>query len=124
MTFEPNIKCLWQHLATSNHLEITRNKWSEISDPIVITAHCLRQLQPGNWKIPVKLGTEELTIHLSALQEFTKFPQLKNTHPLSRHLVKELIRQCQSSVSDDQATGRKRNRTNYTRFSMVEVSHF
>ena len=46
MTFELNIKCLWQHPATINHLEITRIEWSEASDPIIITAHSLRQLQP------------------------------------------------------------------------------
>ena len=62
MTSELNIKCLWQHPATSNHLEITKTKWSEISDPMVITAHSLRQLQPGNWKIPIKPGTEEQLI--------------------------------------------------------------
>ena len=125
MTFELNIKCPWQHPATSSHLEITMIKWSEVSDPIVITAHSLRQLQPGNWKIPTKPGTEELTNVLSALQGITKFQHFKNTHPLSRHIVKELIRQCQSSVSDNQATSPKRNKTNYTqRNSVLEVSHF
>ena len=110
MTFELNIECLWHHPATSNHLEITRIEWREASDPIVLTAHSLRQLQPGNWKIPIKPGTEEQA-NLSALQEFSKFPHFKNTHPLTRH--KELIRQCQSSTSDDQATSPKRNKTNY-----------
>ena len=111
MTFEPIVKCLWQHPATSNHVEITKIEWSEISEPIVITAHSLMQLQPGNWKIPIKPGTEELTNLLSALQDFTKFPHFKNTHPPTRYLVKELIRQCQSSTSDDQATSPKRNKT-------------
>ena len=113
MTFELNIKCLWQHPATSNYLEITKIEWREASDPIVTTAHSLRQLQPGNWKIPIKPGTEEQANLLSALQGFTKFPHYKNTHPLTRHLVKELIRQCQSSTSDDQATNSKRAKTNY-----------
>ena len=113
MTFELNIKCLWQHLATSSHLEITKIEWSEKSDPIVITAHSLRQLQPGTWKISIKSGTEELSNLLSSLQEFTKFPQFRNTHPLTRYLVKEIIRQCQSSTSDDQATGPRRNKTSY-----------
>ena len=71
------------------------------------------QLQPGNGKIPIKPGTEEQTNLLSALKGFTKFPHFKNTHPLTRHLVKELIRQCQPSTSNDQATSPKRNRTNY-----------
>ena len=113
MTFELNIKCLWQHPATSNHLELTKIKWSEVSDPIVITAHSLRQQQPGNWRIPIKPGTEELTNLLSALQVFVKFPHFKDTHPLTRYLVKELIRHCQSSTSDDQATSPKGNKTNY-----------
>ena len=125
MTFELNINCLWQHPATSNQLEITKIEWTELSDPIVITAHSLKQLQPGNRKIPIKPGTEELINLLSALQEFTKIPYIKNTHPLTRHLVKELIRQCQSSVSDDQATSANRNKTNYTlKNSRVEVSYF
>ena len=113
MTFDLNIKCLWQHPATSNQLEITKTEWSEISDPIVITTHRLKQLEPGNWKIPIIPRTEELTNILSALQEFREFPHFKNTHPPIRHLVKELIRQCQSSTSDDQATSPKRNKTNY-----------
>ena len=113
MTFELNIKCLWQHPATSSHLEITKIEWSGKSDPIVITAHSLRQLQPGTWKISIKPGTEELSNLLSSFQEFTKFPQFRNTHPLTRYLVKELIRQCQSSTSDDQATSPKRKKTNY-----------
>ena len=112
MTFELYAKCLWQHPATSSHLEITKIEWSEITDPIVITAHSLRQLQPGNWKIPVKPGTEEQTNLLSALQEFTKFPQFRNTQPLTRHLVKELIRQCQSSTSGGQAASLKRIKKN------------
>ena len=109
---QPNIKCLWQLPATNNHLEITKIILSEISGPIVITTHSLMQLQPGNWKITIELRTEELTNLLSALQEFTNFPHFKNKHPLIRHLVKELIRQCQSSTSDDQATSPKINKTN------------
>ena len=81
--------------------------WIEVSDPIVITAHSLRQLQPRNWKIPSKPGTEELTNLFLALQEFTKFTHFKNPRPLTRHSVKELFRPCQSSVSDDQATSPK-----------------
>ena len=124
MTLEPKIKCLWQHPATSSHLEIRKIEWSEISDPIVITAHSLRPLQPSNWKRPNKPGTEEQTNLLSALQEFAKFPHIKNTHPLTRHIVKELIRQCQSSTSDDQGTSPKRNKTNYDqRNPMVQVSY-
>ena len=113
MTFELNIKCLWQHPATSNHLEITKIEWREESDPIVITARSLRQLQPGNWKIPIKPGTEEQAKLLSALLEFTKIPHFKNTHLLTRHLVKELIHQCQSSTFNDQTTSPKRNKPNY-----------
>ena len=112
MTFELNITCLWQHPAMSNQLEITKIEWREASDAIVITAHSLRQLQPGNWKNPIKPGTEEQANLLSALQDFTKFPHYKNTHHLTRHLVK-LIRQCQSSTSDDQTTNSKRHKTNY-----------
>ena len=39
-----------------------------------------------------------LTNLLSAFHEFTKFPHFKNTQLLTRHLIKELIRQRQSSV--------------------------
>ena len=113
MTFELNIKCLWQHPATSNQLEITRIKWSKVCDPILTKTHNMRQLQAGNWTIPIKPGTEELTNLLSDLQEFTKFPHFKNTHHLTRYLVIQLIPRCQSSISDDQATSSKRNKTNY-----------
>ena len=113
MTFELNIKCLWQHPPTSNHLEITKIKLREASDQIVKTAHSLKQLQPGNLIIPIKPGSEEQANLLSAPQNFTKNPHYKNTHPLTRHLVKELISQCQPSISDDQATKSKRLKTNY-----------
>ena len=112
MTFELNINCPWQHPATSNLLEITRIEWREASDPIVITARSLRQLQPGNCKTPIKPRTEEQA-NLSALQDFTKLLHYKNTHSLTRHLVKELTRQCQSSTSNDQATNSKHHKTNY-----------
>ena len=113
MTFELIIKCLRQHPATNNNFETKKVEWSEVFDPIVITAYSLKQLQPGNWKLPNKPGTEESTNLLSAEQVFTKFPQFTNTHPLTRHLVRELNPQCQSSVSDDQATSPKRSKTNY-----------
>ena len=113
MTFELKIKCLWQHPATSNQLEITKIEWRVAADPVVITVHSLRQLQPGNWKIPIKSGTEEQAHLLSALREFTKFPRFKNTHSLTIHLVRELMRQCQSSTSDDHTTSPKRNKTNH-----------
>ena len=60
LTIELIIKCLWQHPAVSNHLEITKNEWSQKSNPIVLTTHSLRQLQTGNWNIANKSGTEEL----------------------------------------------------------------
>ena len=75
----------------SNHLEITKIEWSEISDPIMITAHGSKQLQPGNWKTPIKPMIEELTNLLSTSQEIPKFPHFENTHPLTNHLVKKLI---------------------------------
>ena len=113
MTSEINIKCLWQHPITSSHLGIKKIEWREVSDPIVITAHSLRQLQTGAGKLLIKPGSEEQANLLSALQDFTKFPHFKNIHPLTRNLLRELIRQCQSSTSDDQATSLKRNKTNY-----------
>ena len=123
MKIEFNIKCLWQHPATSIHLEITEIEWSEISDPILLAALSLRQLQPGDWQSLIEPRTEELTNLLSALQDFTKFPHFKYTHPLTRHLVEKLTRQCKSSASDDQATSSKRNKTNFKKTnSMVEMS--
>ena len=59
MTFDVNIKFLWQHPATSNRLEITKSEWREASESNVITADSLRQLQPRTWKISIKPGTEE-----------------------------------------------------------------
>ena len=125
MTFELNIKCLRQHPATSNHLEITKIEWREASDPIVRTADSLRQLQPGNWKIPIKPGTEEQANLLSAPQDFTKFPHYKNTHSLTRRLVEELISQCQPSTSDDHATNSNATKqTKIKRNPRVELSYF
>ena len=125
MTFELNIKCLRQHPATGDHLEMTKTEWSEISDPVVITAHSSRHLQPGNRKNPTKPRTEMLTNLVSVLQKFTKFPHFKNTDPPTRQFAKKLIRQCQSFVSGNQTTSPKRNKTNCIwPSSMVEVNYF
>ena len=78
-TLELNIKCLWQHPATINNLEISKTEWSEMSDTIVIKIQGLRQLQPETWKFAIKHGTEELTELISALQEYEIFPHIKNT---------------------------------------------
>ena len=101
MTFEYNIKCIWQHPATKNHLKI---EWSETDQPIVITVNSLRQLQPGIWKLPIKQGSQELTNLLAALLEYSVFSISNNTHPLTSYLVKELLEHCQSLVAGDQAT--------------------
>ena len=101
-------------------MEITKIEWSEISYPNVITAYSLRQLQPGIWKILHKLWTEEPTDLLSALQNFTRIPDFKNTHLLTRHLVNELILQCQPSVSEDQATNPERNKTKQTTIEQIQ----
>ena len=47
--FELNIKCLWQHAATSNNLKIRKVEWSAVSDPIVITINSPIKfnLEPG-----------------------------------------------------------------------------
>ena len=47
MTYELNLKCMWQHPATGNHLEITKIVWVEVGKPIIITVKSLRQAQPG-----------------------------------------------------------------------------
>ena len=81
MTFELNIKWLWQHPATSNHLEITKIEWREASDPIVITSHSLRQLQPGNWKLLIKPGSEEQTNLLSTYKNLQNFRTSRTLTP-------------------------------------------
>ena len=113
VTFEHNIKCLWQHPATRNHLDITKKEWSRVLGPIVLTALSLKNLHPRTWKIPIKPGNEELTNLLSASQEFENFPDFKNTHPLTTYLVKKLIRQYQSLFPDKQTSGQKGNKTSY-----------
>ena len=110
MTFELNIKCIWQRPATKTHLEITKIKWSETDQPIVITVNSLRQLQPGVWKLPIKQGSQELTNFLSALHENSVFPKFNNTHPLTRYLVRKLLQHCQSLVAGDQATKPKQSK--------------
>ena len=109
MTFELDIKCIWQHPATKNHLEITKIERSETDQPIVITVNSLRQLQPGIWKLPIKQGSQELTNLLAALLEYSVFSRFNNTHPLTSYLVKELLEHCQSLVAGDQATKPKQS---------------
>ena len=74
MTYELNLKCIWQHPTTGNHLEITKIVWGEVEKPIIITVRSLRLTLPGTWKIPIKQDTEGLINLLSSLVEFTKFP--------------------------------------------------
>ena len=82
-----------------------------------IGSNCNNSLQFqafATWKIFVKPGSQELTNLSSVRQELKKF-HFKNTHPQTRQLVKNLIRQCQSSVSDDQATSPKRKKRTTTK---------
>ena len=46
MTYELNLKCIWQHTTTGNHLEITGSVWGEVGKPIIITVRSLRQAHP------------------------------------------------------------------------------
>ena len=103
-----------QKPATSNNLEITKTELREVSDQILLTAHSWRQLQPGNWKILLKLASEELTDPKSALEEIIHLPHSKNAHFLTRHIVKEPIHICQSSVSDDQKVSLQKGESKQT----------
>ena len=47
MTYELNLKCIWQHLTTGNLLEITEDVWGEVEKPNIITVRNLRLSQPG-----------------------------------------------------------------------------
>ena len=125
LTFQLNLKCLWQHIATSNNLEVTKNGWSEISDPIVITISNLKEFQPGTWRIPFKPESEELSNLLSVLQEFTKISHFINTHSLTRYLIKKFFRHSQSSTSDEQtATWERIKRSHNWTSSPIEVNCF
>ena len=97
MTYELNLKCIWQHPTTGNHLKITEIVREDVQRPIIITVRSLRQAQPGTWKIPIKPDTEDLINLLSSLIDFTKFPFFAQAHPLQKHLVKELILYFQSN---------------------------
>ena len=113
MTYELNLKCIWQHPVTGNHLEITKIVWGEVEKPIIITVKSLRQAQPGTWKIPIKQDTEDLINLLSSLVDFTKFPFFAQTHPPQKHLVKELILYCESLTNDNGQSSSKRPKTSY-----------
>ena len=112
MTYELNLKCIWQHPTTGNHLEIPKIVWGEVQKPIIIMVKSLRQAQPGTWKIPIKQDTEYLINLLSSLVNFTKFPFFAQAHPLQKHLVKELILYCQSLTHDGQSSS-ERPKTSY-----------
>ena len=67
MTHELNLKCVWHHPTTGNHLEITKIIWGEVEKPIILTVKSVQQSQPGTWKIPIKQNTEDLINLLSSL---------------------------------------------------------
>ena len=98
MTYEPNLKSIWQHPTTGNHPERTKVIWGEVEKSIIITVRSLRLAQPGAWKIPTKQDTEGLINLLSSLVEFTKFPFFVKSHPLQKQLVEELTLYYQSST--------------------------
>ena len=91
MTYELNLKCIWQHPTTGNHLEITKIVWAEIEKLIIITVRSLRLAQPGTWKLPIKQDTEGLINLLSSFVEFTKFPFFTKSHPMQKQLVENLF---------------------------------
>ena len=91
MTDELNLKCIWVHPTTGNHLGVTKIVWGEVEKPIIITVRSLRLAQPGTWEIPIKQDTEGLINLLSSLVDFTKFPFFTKSHPLQKQLVEELI---------------------------------
>ena len=109
MSCELNLKCIWQHPVTGNHLEITKIVWGEVEKPIIITVKSLRQAQSGTWKIPIKQDTEDQINLLSSLVDFTKFPFFAQAHPLQKHLVKELILYCQSLTHGGQSSSKRAN---------------
>ena len=113
MTYEFNLKCVWQHPTIGNHLEITKIVWGEIEKPIIITVRSLRQAQSGTWKIPIKQDTEDPINLLLSLVDSTKFPFFAQTHPLQKHLVKELIVFSQSLTLDNGQSSSKRPKTSY-----------
>ena len=113
MTYELNLKCIWQHPTIRNHLEITKIVWEEVEKPNIITVRSLRLPQPGTWKIPIKQETEGLINLLSFLVEFTKFPFLTKSHPQQKQLVEELILYCQSLTLSTGQSSSKRPKTSY-----------
>ena len=113
MTYELNLKCIWQHPTTGNHLEITKIVWIEVEKPNLITVKNLRLAQPGNWKKPIKQDTEGLINLLSSLLEFTKFPFFTKSHSLQNQLVEELILYCQLLTLSTGQSSSKRPKTSY-----------
>ena len=113
MTFELNLKCIWQHLTNGNHLEITKFIWGEVEKPIIETVGSSRQAQPGTWKLPIKQDTQDLITLLSSLIEFTKFPFFNKSQPLQKQLVKELILYCQSLTISTGQSSSKRPKTSF-----------
>ena len=113
MTNELSLKCIWQHPATGNHLEITKTVWGEAEKPIITTVRSLPLAQPGNWEIPINQDTEGLINLLSSLVEFTKFPFFTKSHPLQKQLVEELILYCQSLTLSHGQSSSKSPKTSY-----------
>ena len=113
MIYELNLKCIWQHPTTGNHLDITKIVWGEVEKPIIIKIRSLRLAQPGLWKISIKQDTEGLINLLSSLVEFTKFFFFTKSHPLQKQLVEELILYCHSLTLSTGQSSSKRPKNSY-----------
>ena len=113
MTYELNLKCIWQYPTTGNHLEITKIVWREVEKSIMIIVRSLRQAQPGSWKIPIGQDTEDLINFLFSLVDFSKFPFFAKSHPLPKQLVMKPILYCQSLTLSTGQSISKRPKTCY-----------
>ena len=119
MTYELNLKCIWQHPTTGNHLEITKIVWGEVEKPKILTVKSLQQAQPGTWKISTKQDREGLINLLLSLVEFTNIPFFTESHPLQKHFVEEIILYCQSLTLGTGQSSWKRTKTNFRALPQV-----
>ena len=87
MTFEPNIKCIWQHPATKNHLEMTKIEWSETDQTICYNS---KQSQTTTtWNLEAanqtrKSSIDETPSSLTRILSLLKIQQNSTSNQLSR----------------------------------------
>ena len=89
--FKIPLQIFWRHPETGTHLEILSITWRDTDPEINLELHSLRPTQPGQWILSINSYSSEASTLLKDLLDYRVSLYLKQSHPLTRHLLNKLI---------------------------------